>query len=97
MICGVTLGRFSFIGAGAVVTHDVPDYALMVGVPAQQIGWMCYCGIQLPVSDARPRCPSCGRQYSVDDGICTELSGAETEVARIRPENDIPLRDRIAI
>ena len=96
VICGVTLGRFSFIGAGAVVTRDVPDYALMVGVPAQQIGWMCYCGIRVPDSDLPLRCPSCGRQYSIDDGICTELRIAEAEVARIQPGNDIPLRDRMA-
>src|ERR1039457_5490504 len=50
IVCAVTLGRYAFIGAGAVATSDVPDYALMVGVPAQQIGWMCYCGVRLPDS-----------------------------------------------
>jgi UDP-2-acetamido-3-amino-2,3-dideoxy-glucuronate N-acetyltransferase len=97
VVCGLTLGKFSFIGAGAVVTRNVPDYALMVGVPAQQIGWMCYCGIRLPVSDARPRCTGCGRQYSIADGNCTELGVAESEVVSIQPGNGIPLRDRIAI
>jgi UDP-2-acetamido-3-amino-2,3-dideoxy-glucuronate N-acetyltransferase len=97
VICGITLGRFSFIGAGAVVTRDVPDYALMVGVPARQIGWMCYCGIRLPDSDSPLRCPSCGRQYSIDDRICTELGVAETEVAKIQPGNRIPLRGIVAV
>ena len=97
VVCGLTLGKFSFIGAGAVVTRDVPDYALMVGVPAQQIGWMCYCGIRLPVADARPRCTSCTRQYSIADGNCSELGVAGSEVVSIQPGNDIPLRDRIAI
>lgn len=47
IVCGVTIGKFSFIGAGAVVTKDVPDYALMVGVPAKQIGWMSEFGERL--------------------------------------------------
>src|SRR5947209_5465020 len=50
IVCGVTLGEYSFIGAGAVVTTDVPDYALVVGVPARQIGWICQCGERLPDS-----------------------------------------------
>lgn len=47
IVCGVTVGRFAFIGAGAVVNKDVPDYALMVGVPAKQVGWMSEYGEQL--------------------------------------------------
>ncbi len=47
IICGVTLGRYSFIGAGAVITKDMPDHALMVGNPARQIGWVCSCGEKL--------------------------------------------------
>jgi len=47
IVCGVTIGKYAFIGAGAVVNHDVPDYALMVGVPAKQIGWMSEYGEQL--------------------------------------------------
>src|SRR5713101_6811028 len=49
ILCGVTLGQYAFVGAGAVVTTDVGDYALMVGVPARQIGWMCDCGVRLPI------------------------------------------------
>ena len=47
IVCGVTLGAYAFIGAGAVITSDVPDYALMVGVPARRVGWMCRCGERL--------------------------------------------------
>jgi UDP-2-acetamido-3-amino-2,3-dideoxy-glucuronate N-acetyltransferase len=71
IVCGVTLGRYCFIGAGAVVTKDVPDYALMVGAPAQRKGWMCYCGIRLPNGDA-PRCSACDRAYELRDGILAE-------------------------
>jgi UDP-2-acetamido-3-amino-2,3-dideoxy-glucuronate N-acetyltransferase len=60
IVCGVTIGRFAFIAAGAVVNRDVPDYALMVGVPARQIGWMSEFGerLDLPIDgEAEARCP----------------------------------------
>jgi UDP-2-acetamido-3-amino-2,3-dideoxy-glucuronate N-acetyltransferase len=65
IVCGVTLGRYSFISAGAVVTKDVPDYALMVGVPARQKGWMSRHGhaLQRP-ADGVYRCPESGYRYS---------------------------------
>src|SRR5213593_1802402 len=47
ILCGLTIGRFAFVGAGAVVTHDVPDFALMTGNPGRQQGWMCRCGMKL--------------------------------------------------
>ncbi len=75
VVCGVTLGKYSFIGAGAVVTHDVPDYALMVGVPATQIGWMCYCGVRLEHTAGEGQCPDCGRKYKIEDGVCNEVPG----------------------
>lgn len=60
IVCGVTLGRYCFVGAGAVVIRDVPDYALVVGNPARQIGWMCVCGERL---DETLRCAVCGKAY----------------------------------
>jgi UDP-2-acetamido-3-amino-2,3-dideoxy-glucuronate N-acetyltransferase len=70
VICGVTLGQCAFVGAGAVVTVDVPDYAIVVGVPAKQIGWMCYCGVRLPDATSTPACPACGRLYTIANGTC---------------------------
>lgn len=62
IVCGATLGAYSFVGAGAVVTRDVPDYALVVGTPARRIGWMCACGVRLPDQGAGV-CSACGTQY----------------------------------
>lgn len=62
IVCGVTLGAYSFVGAGAVVTSDVPAYALVVGVPARRVGWVCACGVRLPANGEGP-CTACGRRY----------------------------------
>lgn len=63
IVCGVTLGEYAFVGAGAVVTKDVQPYALVAGVPARRIGWMCRCGERLPEGD-RPVCAACGSAYA---------------------------------
>jgi UDP-2-acetamido-3-amino-2,3-dideoxy-glucuronate N-acetyltransferase len=63
IVCGVTLGDFAFVGAGAVVTKDVLPYALMAGVPARRIGWMCQCGERLPDA-GNGRCAACGTEYT---------------------------------
>lgn len=63
VVCGHTVGRSAMVAAGAVVTHDVPDYALVAGVPARQIGWVCECGHRL---DGSLRC-TCGREYELKD------------------------------
>ncbi len=63
IVCGTTIGRFAFVGAGAVVTKDVPEYALVVGNPARQIGWMCRCGTRLKLSKNTAKCGKCGREY----------------------------------
>lgn len=62
IVCGATLGAYAFVGAGAVVATDVPAYALMVGVPARRIGWMCQCGERLPDSGTGT-CAACGSTY----------------------------------
>jgi UDP-2-acetamido-3-amino-2,3-dideoxy-glucuronate N-acetyltransferase len=64
IICGVTLGRYAFIGAGAVVTKDVPDYALVLGHPAKPVGWMCECGERLTDNLA---CGGCDKNYEKKD------------------------------
>ena len=70
ILCGINIGRFAFVGAGAVVTKDVPDYALVVGSPAKVVGWMCRCGDRLGDSKEMLKCQKCGRNYSrVDKGI----------------------------
>ena len=63
IVCGITIGRYAFIGAGSVVTRDVPDYALMYGNPARRQGWMCACGIKLEFEQETGRCKSCGTEY----------------------------------
>lgn len=60
IVCGVTIGKWALIGSGAVVTKDVPDHAVMVGVPASQHGWACECGSAL---DDKKLCRKCGRSY----------------------------------
>jgi UDP-2-acetamido-3-amino-2,3-dideoxy-glucuronate N-acetyltransferase len=68
IVCGTTLGKYAFVGAGALVNKDVPDHALVYGVPATIQGWMCFCGMRLPLTNSREsnekaECNSCGRKY----------------------------------
>jgi UDP-2-acetamido-3-amino-2,3-dideoxy-glucuronate N-acetyltransferase len=68
IVCGTTLGQYAFIGAGAVVTSDVPDFALMVGVPARRVGWMCQCGLRLELRAGAATCATCGATYQESEG-----------------------------
>ncbi|WP_419813539.1 acyltransferase [Bacterioplanoides sp.] len=71
IVCGVTIGEFAFIGAGAVVNKDVPAYAMMVGVPAKQKGWMSEYGeaLDIPITgNARVLCPHTGDVYTLSNG-----------------------------
>ena len=69
VICGNDLGDYCMIGAGAVVTKDVPAYALMVGMPARRLGWICRCGVRLPAG-ADLTCTDCGDRYrEVEDAL----------------------------
>ena len=66
ILCGHTIGRYAFVAAGAVVTRDVPDYALVVGNPARLTGWLCACGVKLAAGihpPARVACAACGAEY----------------------------------
>lgn len=86
VVCGVTLGAYCFVAAGAVVTRDVPDYALVMGVPAVQVGWMCYCGKRLPRFAPDATCPDCSRHYSNENGVCREVAApAEYSAPAARP------------
>lgn len=69
IVCGHTIGRWAMIASGAVVTKDVPDYALMAGVPAKQIGWVCECGTVLK---NEWKCQECDREYILNDGELQE-------------------------
>jgi len=75
IVCGATLGEYAFVGAGAVITKDVPAYALMTGVPARRTGWMCECGEKL-AGDGAGECAACGRRY------VRTAAGLEREGAR---------------
>lgn len=65
IICGATIGAFSFVGAGAVVTRDVPDFALVFGNPARRRGWVCRCGEKLEFEEEKARCKRCAGEYEI--------------------------------
>ena len=86
IVCGVTIGRYAFIGAGAVINRDVPDYALMAGVPAKRIGWMSEAGFRMDslgvaLDDGiaeRLRCTGTGALYERRDDVVRPLASPET-------------------
>ena len=80
IVCGITLGEFSFIGAGAVVTADVPAFALMVGVPAKRVGWMCQCGVRLVLAGGAGRCGACRASYREEGGLLRQIDPPATHV-----------------
>ena len=91
ILCGVTLGRYCFIGAGAVVTRSVPDYGLVYGNPGRVQGWMCQCGVRLEFETVdgqeQALCPECGERYSKNGEVVTPLhTNNGNEVAPIGKE-----------
>ena len=81
VVCGHTIGRFAFVGAGAVVTKDVPDYALVVGNPGRVIGYMCECGARLSFNGEEADCPACGASYEKRGGSVERRQKIESTVA----------------
>jgi UDP-2-acetamido-3-amino-2,3-dideoxy-glucuronate N-acetyltransferase len=79
IVCGTTIGRYAFVGAGSVVTRDVPDHALVHGNPARVRGWMCQCGVKLSFvtekGAERATCESCGSSYAKDVEVVTPIAG----------------------
>ena len=76
IVCGVTIGEYAFVGAGAVINQDVPDYALMVGVPAKQIGWMSQHGERLSIpleGNVEAECPVTGDLYILNNKKLSKL------------------------
>ncbi len=74
VVCGTTIGRHAFVGAGAVVSRDVPDFALVVGVPARRIGWVSRHGERLAFENdlnGEAACPATGERYVLRDGVCS--------------------------
>jgi UDP-2-acetamido-3-amino-2,3-dideoxy-glucuronate N-acetyltransferase len=76
IVCGHEIGEYAFVGAGAVVTKDVPAYALVVGTPAHRIGWMCRCGVRLANVTGDTACPECNTKYQITPTTCTPLPTA---------------------
>jgi UDP-2-acetamido-3-amino-2,3-dideoxy-glucuronate N-acetyltransferase len=74
IICGVTIGSYALIGAGSVVTRDIPAYALAFGSPARIKGWVCKCGVKLDFTEAEAACKTCGLNYILNNGlvVCRE-------------------------
>ncbi len=74
IVCGHLIGEFAFVAAGAVVTRDIPPYALMMGVPARQVGWVSRAGERLDFPKSargEAKCPRTGERYLLRDGVCT--------------------------
>jgi len=74
IVCGTTLGSYSFVGAGAVVTKDVPDHALVIGNPARIAGWMCQCGVRLKFVNHDATCTACGATYAQENGRVLQVA-----------------------
>ncbi len=79
VLCGTTIGRYAFVGAGAVVTRDVPDHALVIGNPGRITGWMCVCGVEVKERGGAADCPACRRQYRLRGGRLDPLSAGDEE------------------
>ena len=80
IVCGVTVGRYAFVAAGAVVTKDVSDHAMVAGVPARRIGWACECGVRLTESSGIWSCARCGSFFHIAEGYMQRIPESATEI-----------------
>jgi UDP-2-acetamido-3-amino-2,3-dideoxy-glucuronate N-acetyltransferase len=76
ILCGITIGKWAFVACGAVVTKDVPDYAMVKGNPAQQDGWICECGNKISFTDHSAVCSSCNKTYVKENTSIKQQNGA---------------------
>ena len=72
IVCGHDIGRYAFVGAGSVVTKNVPDYAMVYGSPAKVQGYVCQCGEKLHFAEGKACCTACGKQYHMNDKSAVE-------------------------
>ncbi len=80
VLCGITVGHYAFVAAGTVVTADVPNYALVIGVPGRNSGWMCSCGTRIEMNGSEGKCKRCGTQYiQQKDGGLAPTSGKDSQ------------------
>ncbi len=66
VVCGYTVGKYALVGAGTVVTRDIPDYGLVYGNPGRVKGWVCQCAVQISFQEGRAKCGACGKEYRKD-------------------------------
>jgi UDP-2-acetamido-3-amino-2,3-dideoxy-glucuronate N-acetyltransferase len=74
ILCGISVGEYAFIGAGAVVTKDIPAYSIVVGNPAKLAGWICKCGVRIEFKDGIAACSACGMRYSKKGDVVCPIS-----------------------
>lgn len=88
IVCGHTIGEHAFIGAGAVVTTDIPAYALVYGNPGRIRGWSCECGLKLTLLDNQATCVECGKEYLLEEGKVVKRNdsngGLETSISEVQ-------------